>query len=693
MSGQKKDGGEVGEGESVGGDELESEDREGGEDGEEGDGEETDDGDVGKEHDTSAEDETFEQEGEESRLEDGQCVKDVNAHEKTNIQCHRRSGDSSEHHNTPCSPSTMSPSHRHHPHPQQSKTVSSFTVENILMGSTSRSGSSSSSSPGSASHAPTTTFLPFPSQSLPIAHGGNGPASAAVSPGMYGWTSHPPVKYTKFTMVSPSSMRSGGDRRKRAERERGLTVHSDALEGSSSSVSKAPTGRAGTGGDITTASATRCKEEPVSPTSSSPHTRTPTHSSSQHPSLGYHHSVIQTAIPLSRQSSAQSTSDVSPRGGHISPSSVTSIPYAASQSPQQHQQYVVFFPPNFTLMASPSDLQVLGQTSSPQLYIQNTSQSTLTNHHHQAHQYTSSHSSTSPSSSPTTSTVTPSDNPSTKHSLASAGMPHIQTSTSAKMSDPRFHPIAPKTDNSPIGFRTVKGVINDRALRKRGPKPHLPVDKMKMKKMMPKPKKLRFHMTTVVKKVKRRTTSVSMTAPPPSICNRVQDRSSRDTEASPSDNHISQDITKTPNMHTKSVANDSSITTSTVSSSSTTAPALSPENSTQHDGTHHKNVDPSESSSSKNVVDSHTSPTNSPAHPHTTVLKDSGFHLQLVKQSMSQPSVPVTAASSSPAQCVGRGRGRGRGTRGYTRRKRELTFHLYEDPTTSFRPKRTRQQS
>ena len=367
------------------------------------------------------------------------------------------------------------------------------------------------------------------------------------------------------------------------------------------------------------------------------------------------------------------------------------MPYAASQSPQQHQQYVVFFPPNFTLMASPSDLQVIGQTSSPQLYIQNASQTALTNHHHQ---YTSSHSSTSPSSPPSTSTIAPSDNPSTKHSLVSAGMPHIQTSTSAKMSDPRFHPIAPKTDNTPIGFRTVKGVMNDRALRKRGPKPHLSVDKMKMKKMMPKPKKLRFHMTTVVKKVKRRTTSVSMTAPPPSLCNRVQDQGSRDTEASPSDNHVSQDITKTPNVHTKSVANDSSVTTSTVTSSSATAPAISPEHSTQHDSIHHKNADPSESSSSKNTVDSHTSPTSSPAHPHTTVLKDSGFHLQLVKQSVSQPSAPVTATSNPPpTQCVGRGRGRGRGTRGYTRRKRELTFHLYEDPTTSFRPKRTRQQS
>jgi hypothetical protein len=48
-------------------------------------------------------------------------------------------------------------------------------------------------------------------------------------------------------------------------------------------------------------------------------------------------------------------------------------------------------------------------------------------------------------------------------------------------------------------------------------------------------------------------------------------------------------------------------------------------------------------------------------------------------------SLPLDPQSKQP---MGPPRHRGRTTRSYTRRKRELTFHLYEDPGTAFRAKR-----
>ena len=740
------------------------EEEEQGEEGErEEEGEETDneDGETSREQEVSTEEEdTFERDDREHSYKN-HTLHPATTCGQSAVKSHLCRDRTEQNHNSHEQHLSLPASHKYVV-AQQSKPVSSFTVENILMGNTSRSESSSSSSPGSTSHAPITTFHTLPAHPTPLPHTSAVPSTVGTGgPGLYGWTSHPPVKYTKFTMVSPSSMRNGGDKRRRVQREKALSV-----DASSDGVINSA-GRVGVECDGSTPSGVpRCKEEPLSPSSSPPSRVPPTTNSSQHASAGHHHSVIHAHMPLSRQSSSQSISEGPSHGGHSSPGSSHS--YTVSQSPHQNQQYVVFFPPNFTVMTSPSDLQVMGQTNSSHLFIRSSLQSSTANHHI-THQYTSPHSS-SPSTPPSTSSIL---SPSVRHSLVTSAMPHIQTTTHGKMPDPRFHPIAPKTDAAAmIGFRTVKNVVNDRTLRKRGSKQHLAVDKVKMKKMLPKPKKLRFHMTTVVKK-KRRTNSISLTAPPPSLCNRIQEKNSRTEEPGPSEHRVTtQSISAAPNMNRDGVERNSSIANMPhgADSGRPSLPSLDPtlrhhkqlqqkkqpqqkEAGKEEEERKGNGITPKQSSNylenapARNISDSYPPPHSSDAqtHSHTAVLKDSGFHLQLVKESIPQSS-PLTATtgitnsiltssalnnsaltssaltssaltssaltssaltssaltssnliSNPPVPTVGAGprggRGRGRGTRGYTRRKRELTFHLYEDPTTSFRPKRTRQQS
>ena len=775
------------------------------EEGEEGeredDEEETDneDGETSREQEVSTEEEdTFEKDDHEHSYKN-HTLDLATTRGQSAIKSHLCCNRTEHNHNSHKQYLSLPASHNKYVVAQQSKPVSSFTVENILMGNTSRSESSSSSSPGSTSHAPITTFHTLPANPTPLQHTSAVPGTAGTGgPSPYSWTSHPPVKYTKFTMVSPSSMRNGGDKRRRVQREKALSVDasSDGVINSAERVDMECD-------DSTRSDMSCCKEEPLSPSSSPPRIP-PTTNSSQHVSTGHHHnSVIHAHMPLSRQSSSQSISEAQSHGGRSSPRSLHS--YTVSQSPHQNQQYVVFFPPNFTVMASPSDVQVTGQTNSSHLFIRSSLQSSTSNHHI-THQYTSPHSST-PSTPPSTSSIL---SPSVRHSLVTSAMPHIQTTTHGKIPDPRFHPIAPKTDAAAmIGFRTVKNVVNDRTLRKRGSKQHLTVDKVKMKKMLPKPKKLRFHMTTVVKK-KRRTNSISLTAPPPSLCNRIQEKTSRIEEPSPSEHTVTtQSISAAPNMHRDSVERNSSIANMPhgADSGHPCLPSLDPTVHLQkqlqqeqlqpkearkevQEGkgngiTPKQGLNSLENAPARNISDSHPLPPSSDAqtHPHTAVFKDSGFHLQLVKSiPQSSPLTYTTGITNStltsnalnnstltssalnnstltssalnnstltssalnnstltssalnnstltsnaltssafttsaltstltssgltsstlirnsPVPPVGAGprggRGRGRGTRGYTRRKRELTFHLYEDPTTSFRPKRTRQQS
>lgn len=92
------------------------------------------------------------------------------------------------------------------PHkPPNNRLISSFTVENILMGKQSPSSTSTTSS-----HSPTSsnsaTSIPSPTSSGPV-------SSSIVG---VNWVSHPPVKYTKFTILSPTAMSDEAQKRKKS---------------------------------------------------------------------------------------------------------------------------------------------------------------------------------------------------------------------------------------------------------------------------------------------------------------------------------------------------------------------------------------------------------------------------------------------------------------------------------------------
>ena len=648
---------------------------------EEEEDEETDDAFSGPEYETSTEEDAFEESKSPMRKLENGSPGDTTAattvkNERNVFQYHL----SGRHHSHSSSSGEMQNNHTLHTETHsRSKTVSSFTVENILMGNTSRSNSSSSGSPNSAPHISTTSFLPF------TPHSGSSSTSTPVSPASNNWTSHPPVKYTKFTMMSPLSMRSGGDKRKKGERDKTMstsafdTNHRLQLPSTSEPTHKkdAP-------------EAPKCKDEPVSPAPASVAVRMPPScTTSSHPNLTYHHSVIQTAIPtisLSRQNSAQSVNAVSPRIGPVSPSTVTSFPPTQTQSPHQQQQYVVFFPPNLLMTAPTSELQVIGPTSSSQLYVQSTVPRTTNNHNPKDHKHTSLHPLPSPSSPRNSVSTTASS--SNNHCIrlpTTTSIPH--TSSTVKMMDPRYHPIAPRAENTAPTYTTVRVIESDQGLHKIGSKPLHSKDKNETKKTAPKQKKLRFHMTTVVKKVKRRSSSVSLTAPPPTLC----DRQPPDLKHRVSENSINYDGT-TDKSNSESLS-QSDHTTDTLRSSSPPYRVISAKGS---DSLDLALPQPLPSDSQTLLAGLKPSTAGDSATSHTTEPNDLVVHQQLAKQSQNQSSLPLLPTSIGPtpvSQSPLRGRGRGKRARGYKRRKRELTFHLYEDPATAFRAKRTRQHN
>lgn len=664
-------------------------------DGEVDDGEETDDALSCAECETSTEEDAFEESRSPSKLENTSSTAKTGTTfaKKEKEHHHLASLAGKAVHSPRSSTSGLHMDTHSHSLTPTSKTVSSFTVENILMGNTSRSNSTSSGSPTSAPHASTTTFLPFTPHSS-----SSGSTSTPVSPASTNWTSHPPVKYTKFTMVSPSSMRSGADKRKKGERDK--TLSSSTLD--TNYRLQLPTTKEIRQEEGTCMSqAANCKEEPISPAVTSVAVRMPALSTaSHHPQLTYHHSVIQTAvpaIPLSRQSSSQSLNAASPRICPISPTTVTSFTHAQMQSPHQQQQYVVFFPPHLTLMTAPTDMQVIGQANASQLHVQSAIQPMLSNHNHKAHKHTSPHPSISPSPPPNNLSISTSSsiNHSARPTPGTSSNASYNHSSSVKMSDPRYHPIAPRAvDSSGLSFRTVKSGECEQGLRKIGPKSVTAMDKTEVKKAVPKQKKLRFHMTTVVKKVRRRSSSVSLTAPPPSLCDRLPSGPNhKEPKATESENSTSHK-NDVQNQLARYESNSKSTTEVNCSHPSASPPKSQSSSHVPADkNSNSLDPRPPSSDSQASISTSKPSATGTLSSSHTTMQKDPGFHQQLVRNQSSSSLPPISTDSTISTKPPVRGRGRGRRSRGYTRRKRELTFHLYEDPSTSFRAKRTRQQN
>ena len=426
--------------------------------------------------------------------------------------------------------------------------VSNFTVENILNSQNSASSSNSSHSPPQA-------------------------CGDISTPAFQPTSSWPSVKYTKFTMLSPESMKSGS----RGRSSNGPNwVQSTQFSSSEQRVKKR---NESTGPSLL--------KSAVSPPSTSVVSR-----DSSTSLVTTSHSAIQP----SELTTSQTTPD---RPGS-----------SEYHFPPSHR-YIVLLPPNSKTVGA----QSLGEVVAPAPANQ---------------------------SCPPPTTESSDSVPAPQPAL-SPSMPHIYSSQVA--AEPGYRPIAPKTEAMMMAeAQAVKNQDADNSSKR-------------SKKVLSKRPRLRFHMTTIVKKAKRKNATTSMTAPPPSLCS--PNGSSRSTDnqtlgAGESFRPIApkaHTITTSPNTHSIKHSADQSATSKS-------------DSSTDRESSSQEGMQPDVSV------------------PQTSVLKDSGFHLQLVKQTLSNPS---------NAKRGRRGSSRGRGARGYTRRKRGLTFHLYEDPSTAFRAKRTRQ--
>ena len=273
-----------------------------------------------------------------------------------------------------------------------------------------------------------------------------------------------------------------------------------------------------------------------------------------------------------------------------------------------------------------------------------------------------------------------------------------------------YRPIAPKTAAESATSRDSRdGKSNDRM-------------KLYIKRTMPKPPKLRFHMTTVMKQPAGNTVMTSLTAQSPQAISSEttvpnSDRGPVSAMAvSENEQHLRSEvavestITRSPNIYSNesSAAGQKHFTAAAAMQWTKQDPDSSGSSPTS---THGSPKASCTTTAGSNSTSKNGSITSSSSNSQTTVLKDSGFHLQLVKQqgrggggagdtnSRAQQNskdqdgsgefgVVQKSARQNGRQQPGPGRGRGRATRSYTRRKRELTFHLYEDPSTAFRAKR-----
>ena len=483
---------------------------------------------------------------------------------------------------------------------QPPKLVSSFTVENILMGT-----QSSSSSPSSLSSA------------SPVSVSAEASSSGNLA-------TQPPVRYTKFTMVTPSSMA--------AEKRKG------PVDSTESRLSERPSSKK------SSSVPSSVKDKPFSANTSD---KSPTTKIDEQANYSLH--IVdrrngdrsRTGSPTSNPAINLVTSVIQSTGPSDHPK-LYPVPEQASRTASLHQsplpqQFVVFFPTNSTSLTKGLQTVVYANPQAVPLAVnQPLSPNSIMPDVHSPIQ-------------PPADIVSPSSPPSSTPGT----MPHITATTTAGTStcpEASFIPIAPKTEE--IRHRmALRDSENMKLFHKRtiikpkAPKPQ----------KLPKPRKLRFHMTTVVKRAKRRASAslASMTVPPPPL----------HTHHSSQGSHEKTNDGRGAGMESKIKSPQNLEATDTTQSDIITSP------------------DDSNSADNQSLNNDGTISPDPPEQPavqsQTAVLKDSGFHLQVVKQSVSHPATTYRRGAKA---C---------GKRTYTKRKRELTFHLYEDPTTNFRVKRT----
>ena len=592
------------------------------------------------------------------------------------------------------------------------KSISSFTVENILK----RQRSSSSSD------SPTTTIgsfsTPPPSNSSSSISTMSNNHSSVVGTN---WVSHPPVKYTKFTMLSPTSMADETQRKKRTDgvielqwrdqggKELGLTNTSSSSSSTSSSsdqvhdLKRTPSNLRGSLVDLSTSFPVTQKPKSFSRSSSS---GTPTSyfhkgnmsSDPQAQAFPTTPSIFQTAAKMSALPVVQAVP------------TATDVKAAVLHQtfPASGQQVVLLIPSNTTSIAGSiptvfytNPVLSIGQsTSSPS---PSTSSGSATKHVAAA--------SASPSIICSTSGIAQSgeERMSTLSSHVQRHSVIDRATTPPHDKAESYRPIAPKTATESASRDSRDGSkSNDRM-------------KLYLKRTMPKPPKLRFHMTTVMKQPAGNTVMTSLTAQSPQAISGESSAPNSDrgplsaVAVSENEQHLRSEvavestITRSPNIYSNesSAAGQKQVTAAAAlqwTKQDTDSSGSSP---TSTHGSPKPSFPATAGSNSTSKNGSITS-----SNSQTAVLKDSGFHLQLVKQqgrggggagdtnSRTQQNskdqdgscefgVVQKSARQNGQQQPGPGRGtRGRATRSYTRRKRELTFHLYEDPSTAFRAKR-----
>ena len=627
---------------------------------------------------------------------------------------------------------------------QPNKSISSFTVENILMGR--QRSSSSSDSPTTTMSGSFSATPPPSSNSVSTVSSGSSSSNHSSVVGT-NWVSHPPVKYTKFTMLSPTSMADETQKRKKADSmievqwrdsgsqetaQSGLSFSTDH----SRELKRIPSSLRGSM-DLPTSFPITQKPKSFSRSSSSGtpssffHKVNASSSSSQPQQQSFlAQNVLQTATKVSALPIVQAVP--------TAPDAKTAVLHQTF--PPSGQQVVLLIPSNSTSIAGsiPTILYAnpvlsLNQsgttTASPAGVTKLTAVDPIST-------AMAAHNSTS-------SSVTQGNDLGRVSPPLSVHKRHTAIDEAAQaqhnqLSESPHRPIAPKITTTTQITATPPAAAAPESDGKNN-------DKMKLylKRTMPKPPKLRFHMTTVMKQPTGNTVMTSLTAQSPqaimgeaagaehgSLAAAAATVSEFENEKHlRSEVAVESTITRSPNVYsnestpsykqpvqrviaTATAPWTTTITTKQEPDSNESSPTQ--QHSPQTNGAAYLTT-ATGSSSNSNSITTTTSKNGTVANkkPQTAVLKDSGFHLQLVKQQSGgtsdmntngppQPQLQnaakdqETSSGHSALQKSGRqngrqsgpGRGRGRATRSYTRRKRELTFHLYEDPSTAFRAKR-----
>ncbi len=476
------------------------------------------------------------------------------------------------------------------------RTLSNFTVENILM-SHPHNSSNSSHSPSSTSTGSSLTS--------PIAE------YSSILPG--NWISHPPVKYTKYTMLSPGSM---GDEKAAKKKQSNISE-------TTTTVSSNSRQRHHSSSIESTSSSSESHKLMMRRVPSNPIVRVPSgeqlhYTFTARPTSGNNGHHVRSKLvssddtkPIQMHSFTQSHPMITTKSVSTLPV-IQAIPYSSSVGKSAVLQQN--FPPTqqFVLLV-PSTTANVGDGLQAVVYANQTQLST------------SSRSTKSSLSEQTSELNSPSHN-------------HPSTDTDKRLLE-TYRPIAPKSKLTP--FREISTVPASTALDKKA---------YKRSPIVGKPQKLRFHMTTVVKRPKHSVMTSSMTVDSPSTINQRTKTTSFIMDSHPSAETLAEKhITKAQNNYSneKLTTDDSSNAENAVDSPQSIA-------SNDESNTH-----------SINEARDHL-PSQSPGADSTDSKKDKLIHCHEDKLFEDN----------------------GRTTRSYTRRKRELTFHLYEDPETAFKTKR-----